>query len=213
MQGARPDQLATIKDLIAVYDVPAADDSQTARLSAVFRIEYSKASVIAEAIKDVYRDLLSANDKSLQQPGNPEAKGRQSSAGTTYIFNEGEGGSEPDRTRLTFQGKLSIGIDEVSNVLLVSAEGEQLMKSVEVMIETLDKAAQPVATVSVVQLSGGMNAEKVRQVLGSLLGNAQAATPQNGNNPQANAQNGNQPRGNQPQGNQPQGGVAVPAVQ
>lgn len=208
VQGARPDQLKTIKELIAVYDVPAADDSQTARLSAVFQIEYSKANVIAEAIKDVYRDLLSANDKSLQQQGNPEAKNRQPT-GTTYIFNEGEGGSEPDRTRLTFKGKLSIGIDEVANVLLVSAEGEQLMKSVEVMIQTLDKAAQPVSTISVVQLSGGMNAEKVRKVLGGLLGDA-GAQP-NGNNPQANAQN--PMNGNQPRSNQQPGGAAVPISQ
>ena len=193
VQGATAAQMATIEELIAIYDKPEPDDSQSARLSAVFQIEYSKATIIAEAIKDVYRDLLSSNDKSLQQQGNPEAKSRQPS-GTTYIFNEGEGSDAPDRTHMSFKGKLSLGIDEVSNVLLVSAEGEQLMKSITTIVETLDKAAKPVATVSVVKLEGNLNAEKVRAVLQGLLGDKQAAKPQNGENPQANAQRANQPR-------------------
>ena len=138
--------------MIAIYDRPEAVDSQSARLSAFFQIEYSKASVIAAAIKEVYRDLLSSNDKALQQ-GNPEAKNRKPS-GTTYIFNDGASGNQPERARLTFKGKLSIGIDEVANVLLVSAEGEQLMKSVEVMIETLDNAAKHVQFVTVVKIGG-----------------------------------------------------------
>ncbi|MDA1050276.1 MAG: hypothetical protein O3C40_07325 [Planctomycetota bacterium] len=206
VQGASAEQLATIEELIAIYDKPETDDSQSARLSAVFQIEYSKATVIAEAIKDVYRDLLSDNDKSLQQQGNPEAKNRQPS-GSTYIFNDGESDDKPDRTHLSFKGKLSIGIDEVSNVLLVSAEGEQLMKSVEVMIETLDKAARPVSTVSVVQLGGNLNAQKVREVLAGLLGDKQAPAQPAGENAQANAQRGNPPRGNNPQNN-----AAAPTV-
>ena len=204
VQGASADQLATIEELIAVYDKPEPEESQSARVSAVFQIKYSKATVIAEAIKDVYRDLLSSNDKSLQQQGNPEAKNRQPS-GMTYIFNDGETNDKPDRTHLTFKGKLSIGIDEVSNTLLVSAEGEQLMKSLETMITTLDEAARPVTTVSVVKLGGNLNAEKVRAVLAGLLGDKQTTAPPPGENPPANG-----PRGNRPQGNNPQQNAATP---
>ena len=200
VQGASADQLATIEELIAVYDKPEPEESQSARVSAVFQIEYSKATVIAEAIKDVYRDLLSSNDKSLQQQGNPEAKNRQPS-GMTYIFNDGETNDKPDRTHLTFKGKLSIGIDEVSNTLLVSAEGEQLMKSLETMITTLDEAARPVTTVSVVKLGGNLNAEKVRAVLAGLLGDKQTTAPPPGENPPANGSRGNRPQGNNPQQN------------
>ncbi|MCA9141961.1 MAG: hypothetical protein KDB05_04215 [Planctomycetales bacterium] len=207
VQGATAEQLATIEELIAIYDKPEPEDSQSARLSAVFYIQHSKASVIAEAIKDVYRDLLSSNDKSLQQAGNPEAKNRQPT-GTTYIFNEGEGGDSPDRTRISFKGKLSIGIDEVSNVLLISAEGEQLMKSISSMIETLDTAAKPVSSVSVVKLGGNLNAEKVREVLAGLLGEKQAPVQAPGDSPQANGQ-----RGNQARGNRPQNGGAAPAAE
>ncbi|MCA9121137.1 MAG: hypothetical protein H6822_17405 [Planctomycetaceae bacterium] len=207
VQGATADQLATIEELINIYDKPEPEDSQSARLSAVFQIEHSKAAVIAEAIKDVYRDLLSSNDKSLQQQGNPEAKNRQPS-GTTYIFNEGENADKPDRTHISFKGKLSIGIDEVSNVLLISAEGEQLMKSISAMIETLDTAAKPVSSVSVVKLGGNLNAEKVRAVLAGLLGEKQSGTQATKDNAQPNGQ-----RGNQPQGNGSQNNAAAPAAE
>lgn len=179
VQGADSQQLATIKQLIDIYDQPEAPDSQSARLSAVFPVKYSRAQVIAEAIKEVYRDLLSSNDKALEQHKNPEQE-KHAPGGMTYIFNEGEAGSgqPPERTHVNFKGKLSIGIDPVSNTLLVSAEGENLMQNVTRMIEDLDKAAQPVASVSVVQLSGNVNAQKVRQVLSSLLAESQAATQQ-----------------------------------
>ncbi|MBI2480421.1 MAG: hypothetical protein HYV60_17830 [Planctomycetia bacterium] len=75
------------------------------------------------------------------------------------------------------------------------------MKSVEVMIETLDKAAKPVSSVSVVKLGGNLNAEKVREVLAGLLGEKQTAPQPAGDNQQANGQPGNQPRGNTPRNN------------
>lgn len=173
VQGADRQQLQTIKELIEVYDKPTPSDAQTARVSAVFPIRYSKADVIAETIKDVYRDLLSANDKALAQ--NPEQRNRMPNQ-TTYIFNEG-GESEPERTQVSFKGKLSIGVDTVTNTLIVSAEGEPLMRSVSEMIETLDEAAQPLSSVSVIPLKGNVNAEQVRKVLSAMFQEPQPPAP------------------------------------
>ncbi len=198
VQGATAAQLTTIEELIAEYDKPDGDDSQSARFSATFQIEYSKASIIAETVKDVYRDLLSSNDKSLQQ-SNPEAKNRQPS-GTTYIFGDGDNSNKPERSHVSFKGKLSFGVDDVSNLLLVSCEGEQLLKSVSQMIETLDEAAKPATTVSVVQLGGNVNAEKVRAVLLGLLGDQKSPAQPNSQNGQPKAPQGNQPRGNRQNG-------------
>ena len=169
VQGADRQQLLTIKELVDVYDKPTPSDAQTARVSAVFPIRYSKAEVVAETIKDVYRDLLSANDKSLSQ--NPEQRNRNPNQ-TTYIFNEG-GENEPERTQIAFKGKLSIGVDAVTNTLIVSAAGETLMKSVSEMIKTLDEAAKPLSSVSVIPLKGKVNAEQVRKVLSAVLNKAQ----------------------------------------
>jgi len=63
--GADTSQLRTIEDLIKIYDQPPPRDSQTDRKTEVFRLRYAKVSTVADPVKDVYRDLLSANDKAL----------------------------------------------------------------------------------------------------------------------------------------------------
>ena len=65
VQGADPDQLKTIEELIELYDVPEPVNSQKARVTKLFTIKYSKASTVATVIKDAYRDLLSTNDRAL----------------------------------------------------------------------------------------------------------------------------------------------------
>jgi hypothetical protein len=152
----------------------------------VFSIEYSKAEVIAEAIKEVYRDLLSSNDKSLQ---NPEQRSRPSSQ-TMYVFNQRDE-ADSQRTQANFKGKLSLGVDPVSNTLLVSCEGETLLRSIEEMVKILDQAAQPASAVSVVSLSGSVNAEQVREVLANVLSDAASAAggPEQPNPPAAQPPN------------------------
>jgi type II secretory pathway component GspD/PulD (secretin) len=192
VMGADAEQLRTIEELVRLWDTPPPKNSESARVTSVFAIRYSKASVVAETVKEVYRDLLSSNDKALQQGRDDKRASNQ----TTYIF--GEGGSENERrTQVNFKGKLSIGVDEVSNTLLVSTEGQNLMENVSKMIEALDKAALPANEVRVVTLQGGTNAQHVREVLARILGQTSgsgeppAAAP---NHPHA----GQQPAGQQP---------------
>ena len=95
VQGADAEQLRTIEDLIRIYDQPQEADSSAARVSEVIQIRYSKAQTIAIAVKDVYRDLLSSNDKALAS-NNPEQKNRIPSGANTYIINE-DGGARRRR--------------------------------------------------------------------------------------------------------------------
>ena len=185
VQGADAEQLRTIEDLIRIYDQPQEADSNAARVSSVIQVRFSKAQTIAVAVKDVYRDLLSSNDKALVS-NNPEQKNRIPSAGTTYIIDEGGGGGgeEKERTRVTFKGKLSIGVDEVTNTLLVSTEGENLMRNVTEMIKSLDDAAKPLSSVSVMTVGSASNATRVREVLTRLLVESKPAPKQNGQQPQ-----------------------------
>jgi hypothetical protein len=212
VQGADAAQLRTIEDLIRTYDQPQQADASSARVSVVIPVRYSKALTIATAVKDVYRDLLSSNDKALAS-SNPEQKNRMPSGANTYIFNEGgNNGEESERTRVTFKGKLSIGVDEVTNTLLVSAEGENLMRNVTEMITSLDDAAKPLSSVTTLTLGVNSNAARVQQVLSRLMTEAKPAAPQNG---QARTQPG-QPAGvvneGSPDGNAPaaEGAVAAP---
>ena len=184
--GASADQLQVIDELIQLWDSPPPSDTQSARLTSMFALRYSKAETIAETLKEVYLDLLSSNDKHLQRDRDERRAGNQ----TTYIFGEG-GNNEPDRrTQVSFKGKLSIGVDPISNTLLVSTEGQTLMDNVSRMIQELDEAAKPVSEVRVVALQGNINAQRVRQVLSDML-------------QEKTAQPGSAPAGNQPPGGMP----------
>lgn len=164
--GANAEQLKTIEELIRLWDTPPPNDTESARMTAVFQVRYSKAETIAETVKEVYLDLLSSNDRALQR-GRDD---RRPSSQTTYIFGE-SGSGEPDRrAEVAFKGKLSIGVDPVTNTLLVSTAGQTLMDNVSKMIQALDEAAKPVSDVQTVTLKGNLNADRVRKVLAAMLG-------------------------------------------
>jgi hypothetical protein len=59
----------------------------------------------------------------------------------TYITNVGGDDKKPE-TPMKFKGLLSIGVDELSNTLVVSAS-ESLLDNVSLTIEALDEAARP----------------------------------------------------------------------
>lgn len=190
--GASAEQLKTIEELIQLWDTPPPNDTESARMTAVFQIRYSKAETVAETIKEVYVDLLSSNDKALQR-GRDD---RRPSSQTTYIFGE-SGSGEPDRrAEVSFKGKLSVGVDPVTNTLLVSTAGQTLMDNVSKMIQALDEAAKPVFDVQTITLKGNLNAERVRQVLADILGE-KAVQPGTANQPPGGPQAG-QPGGPQP---------------
>jgi hypothetical protein len=180
VQNADSQQLQTIKDLIKLYDVPEPTNSQKARVTKLFTIKFSRASLVAETIKDAYRDLLSTNDRALQEGGRQgrEQQRGMGGGGMTIIspFGAAEGQSPSDsRTSARFDGKLSIGIDDVSNTLLVSTEGDSLMSVIGNMIEALDEAARPVAEVRVVKISKDTDGARLKEALARVLGNGKSA--------------------------------------
>ena len=164
--GATAEQLRNVEELLVMWDVSPPKTSESARMTVVVAIRYSKAQTVAETVKEVYRDLLSSNDKALQGDNNNRRPQNQN----TYIFGETGGGESERRTQVTFKGKLSIGVDEVSNSLIVSTEGQNLMDNITSMIQSLDEAAIPTTDVRVVTLKGSMNPDSVRAALAKILG-------------------------------------------
>ena len=169
VQGADPGQLAKIEKLIEFYDQPEPVDSQSVRKMKLFQLRHAKATTVAEAIKDIYRDLLSSNDKALMN-----AKQRQTSERSyTYVYDSGDG---LEQKAPRFKGLLSIGINELSNTLIVSAP-THLLDDVSELIEQLDEAARPTTeTVYVLKVQPGVDVsqmqEKLSRVLGSRVGRA-----------------------------------------
>lgn len=156
VQGATPEQLETIQELIDLYDKPQSQNSGDLRVTKLFTIKHAKAETVAEAIKDVYRDLLSSNDRALQ--GNPNQQGQQAPvAERSYTYVLGGAGGDKDKEGpappIKFKGLLSIGIDKESNTLVVSAS-QGLMDDLGLLIESLDTASQEKEAVSVVRTGG-----------------------------------------------------------
>ncbi|MGE5194868.1 MAG: secretin N-terminal domain-containing protein, partial [Deltaproteobacteria bacterium] len=91
VSGADAAQLKIVEELIALYDIPESKDSAAVRKTKIVQVNYSKARVIADAVKDVYRDLLSANDPALQNnnQNNKDQKQKAPEAMYTYIYNSG----------------------------------------------------------------------------------------------------------------------------
>ena len=192
VQRASADQLRLIEDLIAMYDRPEQPNAKTSRMIKIFSIVHSRASVIAETIKDIYRDLLSSNDKAFEAAN----QGQNQSRGQGAAFldtSENEGRISQSR----FKGQLSLGIDETSNRLLVSCP-ESLMRNIVKIVEDLDRGAAPVEQTFQMlcidrSIDAGMLQKKLMDMLKKPL--PQTEQPQHPNQPAQQDQPRQQQRG------------------
>lgn len=161
--GADDAEIKTIEALIKLWDVPEKTNKQRLRYSKLMKIEFSDADAIVEAIKDAYRDLLSTNDKAFQKEAG-EGKGSEGK--------ESKRGDSPDSVfdgamNFSFSGRLSLGVDKVTKTIIVSAEGEDLLKLVCEMITELDNAAKPSGSVEILKLDGS-NSKAMEKALTAL---------------------------------------------
>jgi type II secretory pathway component GspD/PulD (secretin) len=172
--NASQSQLAEIDRLIKEYDQPQPDDETTERVTRPVKIQYSRASTIVTALKEVFRDLLSSKDKEF------DSKDQKSGSGgggiTVLRYSLGGGGTDDGSkksapVKVGFQGALSLAADDVSNIVLVSAQTE-VFKLVEAMIQRLDAEAAPQTTVHVHRLTGNIKAENLQKALDEAVGKA-----------------------------------------
>ena len=170
--GADEKQLKTIRSLIKLWDVPEKPTKQKLRYSKLVKIEYSRAEAIVETMKDAYRDLLSTNDKAFSK--GKEDKESKHDGGDDTVESGGA-------MNYSFTGKLSLGVDRITNSILVSAEGEDLLKLVIDMIKELDDAAKPTGSVQMLSV-GGTNSEAMEKALMALLSKKEPQQPNNGQN-------------------------------
>jgi type II secretory pathway component GspD/PulD (secretin) len=201
VQGADAAQLQTIKELVKEFDKPAPKGSNTTdRKTETFRLRYAKAKDVLDVIKDVYRDLLSSNDKALAAPGQREIQ-------RTYIFDndDTDGTGKGDQVAPKFKGLLSVGLLNSSNALVVSAAPVSLFERVAGMIRDLDDAASD-NTVRVVKVGRGISAARLQDVLDSVLNEGSSRGPAGAKKPSRRTPEG---AGERPGGG-PQGGMRQP---
>lgn len=173
VNGADREQLRTIDELIRLWDVPPPVDRRKTRFTKLVQVRYGKAQLIADTVKDAYRDLLSSNDKAFQQQAQGGQTGGNDARGRTPRNRDGNGSSLVNSSSdlagggsdFTFRGKLSMGVDTLGNTLVVSAEGESLLELVCDMIKQLDDASRPSGDVQVMRISGMISGDSLESAL------------------------------------------------
>jgi hypothetical protein len=133
---------------------------------ALIKVKYSKASVIAQALKEVYVDLLSSKDREFDRGGDERQRGSSTERMTVIRYGPGssEGSRRPSPVKVGFEGALSIGVDDISNTLLISVQ-EELYDSVIRMVDQLDREALPNTVVRVHRVTGNVTAEALRETI------------------------------------------------
>ena len=173
VQGADANQLAEIESLIKLYDADDRPDAKSVRQTQLVSLRYAKAAEVADVVKDVYRDLLSPNDKALEknvaQP-QQQREGGFRAPSVSYLSEDAQASQNIPR----FKGMLSIGIDARSNGLAISAP-QILLANVLEMVDRLDQAAKPTrAVVRIMKLRQPGSAALVERALTPQAGRAAA---------------------------------------
>ncbi|MGN6548184.1 MAG: secretin N-terminal domain-containing protein, partial [Aureliella sp.] len=166
VQGANDTERQTIQELIDLWDVAEPINDTNVRYSKIVKIKYSQAESIAEVIKDAYRDYLSASDKTFQQQNQQQAgrNGSESKRNSSDAMVSSGGGD-----KLSLKGKLSVGVDPVTNSIVVFAQGKALLDVVCKMIDELDESARPQGNIEIYQLSPDSNSDAVGQALRAIM--------------------------------------------
>jgi hypothetical protein len=163
VKGADDELLSQIQALIEFYDRATPPDSPLIRHTQMVIIKYAKAQAVSEVVKDVYRDLLSPNDKALasmqqQQQQKPQPL-------FSYFDAESNSGSKSPAEGLKFKGLLSVGVDVTSNTLIVSCP-QFLMPGILDMIHKLDDSTKPVEPiVRVIDMKGAFDDPLIKAAL------------------------------------------------
>jgi type II secretory pathway component GspD/PulD (secretin) len=157
VQGATAEQLTKIERLLELYDQPETLDGELERKTEIYEVRYSRANLVAEVVKEVFRDLLSSNDKVFT----PERK-----EGDSPSRNLGYGANYSSKIP-RFKGLLSLGVEENTNTLVVSAP-VFLIGDVMKLIRDVDQTAASHST-KVVTLNG-VSTESLREVLARMPG-------------------------------------------
>ena len=194
--GADDATFETVQRLVELWDVPDKVDDSRVRYTEIVSIQYSRAELLVETMKEAFRDLLSSNDKAFQKKNSDDKGGNGGESAVNSSSVTSEGGMD-----FSFSGKVSFGVDKVTNSILVSSE-KQLLQLIVSTIKSLDEAAKPSADIEVhkIDLAGQ---ESFRRALQAILGQeGKKQPPANG-----------QPNGRNPNGEQQQQTAEVGANQ
>ncbi len=161
---ARPDDLETIERLLRILDQrigPA--EVEAGGKPRMIQVVNHKATAVAEVVKSVYQDRM---QQSGGGGGGGGGRGGPSPEDIMKMLrSRGGGGGEETQE----EAKMSIGVDERSNSLIVRAP-DPLFMEVQALVEQLDEEGLETPQSTKVVSLRNTNAEAMKNALQSLLG-------------------------------------------
>jgi type II secretory pathway component GspD/PulD (secretin) len=117
-------------------------------------------------LKGVFRDLLSSNHKALTSP--PGQPNRESYRSFEYRRSDS---SNTEQKTPKFKGLLSIGVNEDSNSLVISAPA-YLFEQVVKLVDEIDQATDANYTVRILRPANGISAARLKEAIDAAQGKA-----------------------------------------
>jgi hypothetical protein len=125
IQNATSNQWDLINDLVPVLDQPTEGDQPMVRKVVTYRFKYRNATQVVDVVKEVFRDLLSINDRAF-------SSSTSSNRTVGYNRNLAATASNPE-----YQGLLAVGVDRDANIMIVSAPA-YLVEEVLDLVKSMD---------------------------------------------------------------------------
>lgn len=203
VRNATAGQLRTIKELIDLYDIQEPLNTDRARYTRTIFLEHAKAQDVADTIKGAFTDLLSKNDEAFRQ----KDENRNNRNRNPFQRQEEQ---KPAASVTSLQGKLAIGVNQPSNLLVLSTQGEKLMEVVTKTIMQLDEAAKDNEVSRIVRIKSSTPNDIHETLLGLVGAKKDERSKEDGQQPNQNeanqqqrnenGQNNNENRGFQGEG-------------
>lgn len=147
-------QLEMINQYIPVLDQGPADQDRMIRQQKVYRVKHRRVTEVVEVVKEVYRDLLSGNDRAFSSYNSYRPNG--------YNKNLAATASNPE-----YQGLMAIGSDLEANLLVISAPG-YLIDEIVKLAESVDTPSDGPA-MAVLPAAGDAKDVQLREALSKIL--------------------------------------------
>jgi type II secretory pathway component GspD/PulD (secretin) len=161
---AAPADLDTVENLLKILDQGDVPETQVSPKPRLIPVQNSSASQIADIVKEVYQERLAG--ASRQRQPSPEDFIQMLRGGSS----SGSRGSSSSRRNPNDQlPKMTIGVDERTNSLIVSAPNA-LFEEVRQLVETLDQATSESNTAVKVVTMRRSNPATVQKALTAIAG-------------------------------------------
>ena len=148
--GATPEQRITVEQLVQVLDTDELETTALSRDPRIILVRNTRASQVADVLRDVFAEYLTTNNNNGNRNNNRRSGrsrdmssffSRFSRGGFGGRGRSGRGGSgNSGSSGQTITNRMTLGVDETSNAIVVSAP-QPLFEKVEDLVQQLDTIA------------------------------------------------------------------------